>query len=469
MAGTRRRAAAAGALIALLGLAEPAAAGAQERPFLDVRVFSRVGNPGQPEPIAIGPDGRIYVGTNQQQRGDSRAPSKVFAFGRDGRLAQEYVLAGQHLEEDHGIQGLAFDGRGLLYVLDRSATPRVVVLNTRTGAQRDYAPLPDVPPCGSAGRTGDCSATTVDAPAAPNFPAFAPDGNLYVTDIQQALIWRVPPGGRRAEVWFTDPRLESPFGPNGIQVTGDGRTLIFALTGGGPQAGTPAVGALFKLPIEPDGRPGQLQRFWESRPFDGPDGFALAGSGTVYLALAGSNQLVVISREGAEQSRVPASPVENALYEVPFDGPASVAFLGRSVLVSNQSFPRGNPTSWAILDVFTAETGLPLFRPLIGRARLRLALRGRRGRAGRRRCFRGRIRATVTGTERGQAARAEFRRGARRVARDVRPPLSKIVDRGRHFGRSHTHVARARVRYVGGGLAVVKRRYRVCLRQRRIG
>ena len=125
-----------------------------------MRVFARVGNPGQPEPVAIGPDGRVYVGTNQQQRGDSRAPSKVFAFAPDGRLAREYELQGQKLDEDHGIQGLAFDGRGLLYVLDRAARPRVVVLNPRTGAQRDYAEFRDVPSCTAAGRTTDCSATT---------------------------------------------------------------------------------------------------------------------------------------------------------------------------------------------------------------------------------------------------------------------------------------------------------------------
>jgi hypothetical protein len=428
-----------------------------------VRVFTRIGNPGQPEPVAIGPDRRVYVGTNQQQRGDTDAPSKVFAFTRDGRLAREYELQGQKLDEDHGIQGLAFDGRGLLYVLDRSATPRVVVLDPRTGAQRDYAPFRDVPACTPAGPANDCSATSVDRPAAPNFGAFGPDGNLYVTDIEQALIWRVPRGGRRAEVWFTDQRLESPFGPNGIQVMAGGRTLMFAVTGSNPSAGgPPASGALYKLPIGAGGRPGELQEHWRSRPLDGPDGFALARSGTAYLALAGSSQFVVISPNGEERARIPATPLDNSRYEVPFDGPASVAFLGRSALVSNQSFPRGDASHWAVLDVFTGETGLPLFKALIGRARLSLALRGRRSRSGRRRCFRRRVRATVVGPERRLAARAEFRRGPRTVARDARPPLSKIVDNGRHQGPSHTHVARARVRYAGGGLAVLKRRYRVC-------
>src|SRR5215211_163780 len=124
-------------------LATVAAPPATARERLDIRLFTRVGNPGEPEPIAIGPEGLIYVATNQQGKGDAGAPSRVFVFTRAGRLARSYALQGQKLDEDHGIQGLAFDGRGLLYVLDRSATPRVVVLNPKTGDQRTYATFRD--------------------------------------------------------------------------------------------------------------------------------------------------------------------------------------------------------------------------------------------------------------------------------------------------------------------------------------
>ena len=190
------------------------------RPPLDIRVFARVPNPGQPEPVAVGPDRRIYVGTNQQANGDSAAPSVVFVFSRAGRLRDAIELRRQRLDQSHGIQGLAFDGEGRLYALDRSAAPRVVRINLNTGRQRDFALFRDVPSCSASGRSRNCSATTGDLPAAPDYAAFAPDGHLYVTDIDQALIWRVPPDGGRPQVWFTDPRLESIFGPNGIQVMG---------------------------------------------------------------------------------------------------------------------------------------------------------------------------------------------------------------------------------------------------------
>jgi sugar lactone lactonase YvrE len=339
-----------------------ASAGVETRRHLDIRVFARVPEPGQPEPIAIGPGRRhVFVGTNQQGKGDADAASKVFVYSRQGRRLGAIELRRQDLSDDHGIQGLAFDGDRRLYVLDRSATPRVVRINLTTRRQRDYASFRDVPPCGEAGQRG-CSATVGDSEPAPDYPAFDRRGRLYVTDLQQALIWRVPRGGGKARVWFTDPRLENVFGPNGIQFVSR-RRILFACSATSPSTGDPTAGALFELRVRRDGSPGRLRRFWRSRSLDGPDGFAVARSGRVYVALAAADQLLVLSPRGRERARVPATPLENAMMEVPFDGPASAAFLGRRLMVTNQSNFAGNPQSWAVLDVFAGERGLPLFRP----------------------------------------------------------------------------------------------------------
>jgi SMP-30/Gluconolactonase/LRE-like region len=308
---------------------------------------------------------RVFVGTNQQAAGDTHAPSMVFAYTRRGRLVRGIKLRGQPLAKEHGIQGLAFDGEGRLYALDRSARPRVVRIDLATGSQHTFARFRDVPSCMAVDRERNCSATLGDLPAAPDYAAFAPDGRLYVTDIEQALIWRVPARGGRPRVWFTDPRLENFFGPNGIQFLADGRTLMFVVTAAGPVTGDPTSGALYKLRVRRRGAPGRLRLFWRSRPFDGPDGFAIARSGNVYLALAAANQLVRISPRGKEVARIP-TPLENEAQEIPFDGPASVAFLGKRVLVTNQTgqpIGSGTPEHWAVLDVFAGERGLRLFRP----------------------------------------------------------------------------------------------------------
>ena len=360
-----RRAIAATLVVACALVAGIAGSASASRQPLDIRVFARVPEPGQPEPVAIGPHHRrVFVGTNQQGKGDADPPSRIFVYTTQGRLARSFALRGQDLSSDHGIQGLAFDGHRRLYVLDRSATPRVVRINLRTGRQRNYAMFRDVPRCTEPGQR-DCSATVNDAEAVPDYPAFDRRGRLYVTDLEQALIWRVPKGGGRPGVWLTDPRLESIFGPNGIQFISP-RTILFASTATSPSTGDPTSGALFKVPVRRDGTPGPLRQFWRSRPFDGPDGFAVGRSGKVYLALAGANQIVVISRHAEELARAPATPAENQMMDVPLDGPASVAFLGRRLLVTNQTDPlagTGNPDHWVVFDVFAGERGLPLYRP----------------------------------------------------------------------------------------------------------
>ena len=356
------------AIVAIALVAAPAA-GAREP--LDITVFTRVGQPGQPEPIAVGPDGRIYVGTNQLNHGDARAPSKVFAYSPAGELVEEYVIEGQPLSQSHGIQGLLFDEAGLLYALDRSANPRVIRIDPATGEQRDYARFRDVPPC-TGTPDGNCAYDVSDSAAGPDYGVFAADGTMYVTDIDQALIWRVPRGGGDAEVWFTDPRLESVFGPNGIQFMADGRTLLFANTASNPFAGDPTTGRLYTLPVQPDGGPGQLTQVWESLPLDAPDGLAIARSGNVYVALAGSSQVLMLSPQFTELARVPADLVANQSEEIPLDGPGSIVFDGERLLVSNHSPIFGNPASWAILDVFAGEPGLPLSYPQISKPELGL-------------------------------------------------------------------------------------------------
>ena len=42
----------------------------------------------------------------------------------------------------------------------------------------------------------------------PDYAAWGPDGSLYVTDYQQAVIWRIPPGGGRPVIWLADRRLD---------------------------------------------------------------------------------------------------------------------------------------------------------------------------------------------------------------------------------------------------------------------
>jgi hypothetical protein len=131
------------------------------------------------------------------------------------------------------------------------------------------------------------------------------------------------------------------------------------------------------------------------------------------------------------------------------DGSAYVGVIGGLVRLADATPPAGPPAS--------AARGCPATaRP----ARLRLVLRSRRGRTERgRRCRRRPVRARVRGADVGRVRRVGFRRGGRRVARDVKRPFAKVVDRSRRAGRRRLV---ARIRLDDGRLVRIRRSYRAC-------
>src|SRR5213592_2304691 len=187
------------------------AGAAQARTKGDVLKFAPVPSPGSPEPVVVAPDGTVYTATLNAESGDTAAPSKVFAFTPDGKLKRTYDIKGQDLSQEHGLTGMAMDADGFLYI-GSLAPPVIYRLDPRTGQQTTYATLRDVPVCSSTVTT-DCSNAGQDMKPWPDYIVIAPDGSIYETDSLQALIWKVPPGGGKGEIWLTDSRLQSLLGP----------------------------------------------------------------------------------------------------------------------------------------------------------------------------------------------------------------------------------------------------------------
>src|SRR3954449_2785589 len=209
--GMRRRAMTLATLVAAVCACATAAQAADQRPKGDTKLFAPVPAPGAPEPVVIGPDGTVYTATLNAESGDTKAPSKVFAFDQFGTLKRTYDIKGQDLSQQHGLTGLAMDADGFLYV-GSLAPPVVYRLDPKTGEQTTYGTYRDVPVC-SATVTSDCSKASQDMKPWPDYIVLAPDGSLYETDSLQALVWKVPPGGGKGQVWLTDDRLQSMIGP----------------------------------------------------------------------------------------------------------------------------------------------------------------------------------------------------------------------------------------------------------------
>ena len=173
----------------------------------------------------------------------------------------------------HGVQVAANDAAGRLLLLDKTSG-RIIRLDPQTGQQTLYSQVPDLPTCSAAAAGTPCSPALLDLAPMPDYAAWGPDGSLYVTDYQQAVIWRIPPGGGSARIWLADRRLDGgPFGTACITLMPDHHTLLFdqASNGGlgslntvlnslNPTTGVvdPATGKLYEISILPNGQPGPM-------------------------------------------------------------------------------------------------------------------------------------------------------------------------------------------------------------------
>ncbi len=347
--------------IAVALLLAPATATAASRGT--VRVFAPVGSPGFPAlPHVLGGD--VFEGTYDDPYGSS-SPSRVFEYSSAGQQLKSWTVEGQDVSKPHGVQVAANDARGRLLLLDKDSG-RIVRLDPRTGEQTLYARVPDLPTCAAAAAGQACSPAVADLAPMPDYAAWGPDGSLYVTDYQQAVIWRVPPGGGTPRVWLADRRLDGgPFGTACLLLMPDHHTLMFdQASNGGLGGANPTNGKLYTVPIEPGGGPGTLHQVWESGPADAPDGCALSSSGDVYIALVGfANQVVELDPAGHEVARFGQAYTGADGSSVPFDSPSGVAFLGTELLIANQSYFADNPANQVLLALETGEPGASVFVP----------------------------------------------------------------------------------------------------------
>jgi sugar lactone lactonase YvrE len=320
----------------------------------EVRTLTRVPFPGMPEGIAVNPrNGSFWVGSN---RPESRVV--LWHSSRSGRLIRRYPVRGHSPSAEHGINGIALDGRGRAYALDYSGA-RAIRIDPATGRQTTYATFADLPLCETGERP--CEPSSEDRQAWPNWATFDRDGNMYVSDLNQATIWKVPPGGGRARVWHQSADYASVFALNGMQFDARGR-LVFANSITGVPGG-PGPGVIYRIGVRKNGQPGTRTRL---ATVGIVDGFAIGRSGRIYAALPVDNVIQVVRPNGELGSRLPSPAVQERL-DVPLNAPVSVAFVASSLLITNMSLFDMNPSRFAVLELAVGERGLPLHYPKLGR------------------------------------------------------------------------------------------------------
>jgi len=244
------------------------------------------GSPG-PEGITVGRDGNVYVTTFGFTNNSAvSAPGHLIVFRPDGQLVRDVVVAGS---SSH-LVGLGFN----------PATGDLIVLDFPNKAALKVDPV-----------TGSSSIfMTATGNAFLNGLTFDREGNLYVSDSVQGIIWKTGPQGGPGVPWVSDPLLIStgfpPFGANGLGFNNSGKALFVANTGNS---------AIVKIPVT-NGAPGAPAVFINGALT--ADGLTIDRHDNIWIASNQGDEVIGISPSGR-----------------------AIARLGRFQGVTDEGLPRG--------------------------------------------------------------------------------------------------------------------------------
>lgn len=218
-----------------------------------------------PASLAVGPDGTVYTA--------SYVTGAIWAADSAGSVRE--LTQTRHLLG--AVSGMAAAPDGTLYVVDRLSAD----IGSRGGVVFRIGPDGTVTPFGGAsGEQGFMLPDDIARDAR---------GYIYVTDWGRDVVWRLPPEGGEAVVWWQPPAIPgvSDYAPTGIAYD----TLRAALIITDPTRDTVyLVPALANTPTETAALTQVLyQHSGEQTP--GFDGVTVTPDGTIYLAALGINKL----------------------------------------------------------------------------------------------------------------------------------------------------------------------------------
>jgi sugar lactone lactonase YvrE len=224
------------------------------------------------EGLTVGPDGNIYVPSfGFNTTGALSGNSVLFVFRPDGSLVRKVTIA----NSSPHMLGLAFNPfNNNLLILDFGAG-QVLNVDPHTGASTVFM----VPPN--------------QASAGLNALTFDKDGNVYVSDSFQGVIWKTGPFGGTPTAWSSGPLLgpgmglTPPFGANGVEFNNDGTALFVADT---------AFHQIIKIPVNPDGSAGTASIFITG--INAPDGIMFDRAGNLWVCANQEDEIVVIDKTG---------------------------------------------------------------------------------------------------------------------------------------------------------------------------
>ncbi len=289
------------------------------------------------EGLTVGPDGNVYVSTfgfNAQGSIASGDHSEIFVFSPNGHLIRRLVVPNS---SPHSL-GLAFSpvipfapGFKSLILCDFGGN-KILAVDPFTGQSAVFM-------------------TPNAANPAPGFNSltFDREGNAYISDSFQSIIWKTPPhgtGNSPGQIWLQDPLLSPgtgltpPFGANGIEFNHAGSVLYVTNT---------AFHQIVQIPVQ-GGVAGQAAPLITG--INAPDGFVVDRHDNLWIAANQGDEIVVVDPSARSDVDGVSTIVPKVIAKLgDFDGidrsgtprgllfPASPAFSpdGRTLYVTNLS------------------------------------------------------------------------------------------------------------------------------------
>lgn len=292
---------------------------------------------------------RVFVSGPARFGTAGTGPSAIQVFDRkSGASITTIYVTGEDLSQEHALSNIALDSDGRIYALSTQLGLIRFTKHGQNGYQQEAY--------------GDPLPLLFGPPPLPNDVVFDPAGYAYVSDSLQGAIFRYAPGGGAPQVWLQTPLFFGggfiPFGTNGMRLDPSRQYLYLIVTA---TAADPTQGIIYRLPLVEAPTPAQLEVFHVYGNSELPDQLAFGATGNLYVSLALTNQISVLNPAGAEISRVSSQPGD----AIPLDTPAGIAFDSRSksLLIANHALLTGDPSHFAVLQLYTGDSGDPLVTP----------------------------------------------------------------------------------------------------------
>ena len=299
-----------------------------------------------PEGLVADRDGNLYATLFHSGR--------IVRIGKDGATTEIASLRPVVGEAEGSTVGLDWDGKDALYVTFAEYSKRYP-WPAQLGLAREACGDSTVRHSGlykvtiSTGKV-EAVATRADGYpfCYPDDPAVGPDGSVYFSDLSFSGIWRYSPGDGKVVMWSKDALFDSgphplsgfPVGVNGIAVSPKG-DAVYGVTGGNPM--------LVRIPVNADGSAGTGVKV--AYGYDNMDGIEIDADGNFYVTEAVRHEVWKISPDAVKRQQI-GNPLD-----APLGSPASLAFLGEELCVTNLNFFGNLPPDKA--NTIVCAAGVP--------------------------------------------------------------------------------------------------------------